>query len=588
MQQLLLTLLLCLCALALAENLNFRSPSTNHPGLEIPRPAAHLTKRSTPTVTPLQFTHGVASGDPYDTSVILWTRAVPSGVDSTKHLYRGAPASARVCVAWEISATEDFMSIADGGETETSGEVDYTVKVEAKRLRPFTTYWYRFRACGASGEVSEVGRTKTIPAEDDEVPGGLRFAVYSCANYAEGYFNAYGNVARKDSVDYVLHLGDYIYELPLPIILKERIPKPYKEAIQLRDYRLRIATYRTDEDLLLNHKLFPWIPVWDDHEVANNGYTGGSTASQIWMYLEWTSWEQRMHNGIRAYFEWMPIRQVQADDSLRIWRTFKFGKLASLIMLDTRYYSRDAGSEDTATITSEHRSILGAPQEQWLYNQLSDSQSRNATWNILGQQIQFSNLNETAIPWSKDAPLYYDGWAGYRANRRRVLEKVVEYGVENLVVLTGDYHTLWTADLTWDGDEGGRGGYEPVGGNGSLGIELAVTSVTSSCGYGALSYDDAHTVAANLVADNAELKWAEGYYRGYFELTITPDNLSAQYFSIPDILTRNSDELKVARWESEAGSNRLKRPFPNPTVGAVQGEIRDWAMPGGRGLRKKR
>lgn len=107
-------------------------------------------------------------------------------------------------------------------------------------------------------------------------------------------------------------------------------------------------------------------------------------------------------------------------------------------------------------------------------------------------------------------------------------------------------------------------------------------------GYGALSYDDAHTVAANLVADNAELKWAEGYYRGYFELTLTPDNLSAQYFSIPDILTRNSDELKVARWESEAGSNRLKRPFPNPTVGALQGEINDWAMPGGRGLRKKR
>lgn len=519
-QQLLLPLLclcmcLCLCArLALAENLNFRSPSTNHPTLEIPRPAAHLTKRSTPTITPLQFTHGVASGDPYDTSVILWTRAVPVGVDSTKHLYRGASASARVCVAWEISATEDFMSVVDGGETETSGEVDYTVKVEAKGLRPFTTYWYRFRACGApaGGEVSEVGRTKTIPAEDDEVPGGLRFAVYSCANYAEGYFNAYGNVARKDSVDYVLHLGyvytslslalsffpqtfffptilittpnsDYIYELPLPIILKERIPKPYKEAIQLRDYRLRIATYRTDDDLLLNHKLFPWIPVWDDHEVANNGYTGGSTASQIWMYLEWTSWEQRMHNGIRAYFEWMPIRQVQADDSLRIWRTFKFGKLASLIMLDTRYYSRDAGTENAATIASEHRSILGAPQEQWLYGQLSESRSRNATWNILGQQIQFSNLNETAVPWSKDAPLYYDGWAGYRANRRRVLEKVVEYGVENLVVLTGDYHTLWTADLTWGGDEGGRGGgYEPVGGNGSLGIELAVTSVTSSCG----------------------------------------------------------------------------------------------------------
>lgn len=109
---------------------------------------------------------------------------------------------------------------------------------------------------------------------------------------------------------------DYIYEVPLPVVLKDRIPKPFKEAVQLRDYRLRIATYRTDEDLLLNHQMFPWIPVWDDHEVANNGWRGGSFA-QIWMYLEWTTWKQRMHNGLRAYFEWMPIRQVDADDSMR-------------------------------------------------------------------------------------------------------------------------------------------------------------------------------------------------------------------------------------------------------------------------------
>lgn len=196
--------LFCILAVfrvASAENLNYRSPSINHPELGIQQ--SRLTKRSTPTATKLKFTHGVASGDPYPDSVIIWTRAVPDGVDQTKHLYRKAPA---VCVAWEISNSERFKRILDGGETETSGEVDYTVKVEAGNLQPFSTYYYRFKSC--DGEViSDVGRTKTIPSEDDDTIEKLRFAVYSCANYAEGYFNAYGNVARKDSVDYVLHLG---------------------------------------------------------------------------------------------------------------------------------------------------------------------------------------------------------------------------------------------------------------------------------------------------------------------------------------------------------------------------------------------
>lgn len=146
-------------------------------------------------------------------------------------------------------------------------------------------------------------------------------------------------------------------------------------------------------------------------------------------------------------------------------------------MLDTRYYDRDVG-ESPDLIDIEDRSIMGAKQEKWLFDRLEESQHRGATWKILGQQIQFSNLNETAINWSKDAPLYYDGWSGYQANRRRVLEKIVEFEVANTVVLTGDYHTLWTADITWADEHG----YEPFSGNGSLGIELAVTSVTSSCG----------------------------------------------------------------------------------------------------------
>jgi alkaline phosphatase D len=369
--------------------------------------------------------------------------------------------------------------------------------------------------------------------------------------------------------------------MPLPTTYKDRIPMPLKETIQLEDYRMRYATHRTDEDLLLSHKLLPWIPVWDDHEIANNGWRGGST-SPIWMQLELTSWEQRVRNGLRAYFEWMPVRQVDADDSMRIWRNFKIGKLADLILLDTRYYDRDETDRPDLRDV-EDRSIMGAKQEQWLYGQLEDSARRNVSWTVLGQQIQFSAINETAIgSSSKDLPLYWDGWSGYAANRRRVLEAMVSSNVSSPVVLTGDYHTLWTAELCWDD----LAGYDHVSGEGSLGLELAVTSVTSRNGYGPLSYQQSLEVSRRLVRDNAFLKWTEGYYRGYFELELRTEALEARYFAVPDVSRRNTEEREIARWKSEAGSRRFARPFGKVTEGALQEVVKEWALEGIMGERR--
>ena len=179
--------------------------------------------------------------------------------------------------------------------------------------------------------------------EDSEQPIGL--AVYSCSNYPNGYFNAYGNSARKDHVDYVLHLGDYIYEYEMGVPGRDaRATEPPREILTLYDYRTRIAQYRTDLDLLLSHQQFPWIPVWDDHEVANNGYRDGfskmNNTENSFLKDGGVSVDQRKMNAVRAYFEWMPIRQADLDDNLRIWRNFKMGKLFDLIMLDTRNYDR--------------------------------------------------------------------------------------------------------------------------------------------------------------------------------------------------------------------------------------------------------
>lgn len=210
-------------------------------------------------------------------------------------------------------------------------------QVEAQNLEPFTTYWYEFNVCGSDNK-SPLGRTKTTPAEDDDVTE-IGIAVYSCANFPFGFFNAYGNPVRKDSVDFVIHLGDYIYEYKNGDYGQGqsigRVPLPDKEIFSLYDYRKRLATYRTDQDLLASHQNFPWIPVWDDHEVADNTYRDGSSelnnTEDSFVKDGGVSVDQRKMNAVRAYFEYMPIRQVDMDDNLRIWRSFKLGNLADLI-----------------------------------------------------------------------------------------------------------------------------------------------------------------------------------------------------------------------------------------------------------------
>jgi alkaline phosphatase D len=269
-------------------NLNYRSPSVNHPslGISVRKVVKRHDPRSTFAAGSLNFTHGVASGDPYPNSVILWTRCSPTFDDVNNNsttsgfvpLYNPVPiyndtdeakpvSTSPVCLNWKIASDNKLSSVVDSGTVYTSSDVDYTVKVEATKLSPFTQYWYQFTVCN-SNQTSTVGRTKTTPAPNDNV-SGISLAIYSCSNFPFGFFNAYGNPVRKDSVDYVIHLGDYIYEYKNGDYgwgqSIGRVPLPDREIYTLYDYRKRYATYRTDLDLLASHQNFPWIPVWDDH-----------------------------------------------------------------------------------------------------------------------------------------------------------------------------------------------------------------------------------------------------------------------------------------------------------------------------------
>ncbi|ERF68055.1 hypothetical protein EPUS_06445 [Endocarpon pusillum Z07020] len=567
-------------------NINYDSPSFNHAvlGIDVPKvKARHLEKRDYTgwNTSSLNFTHGVASGDPYPDSVILWTRVSPFvendasniTVEGTVPLYsheteRYIRASTRpICVDWRVSANRNMSgAVVTTGRAYTTSDIDYTV--EAKGLEPFTSYYYQFNVCGA-GTSSPIGRTKTAPAEHDETPIGL--AVYSCSNYPTGYFNAYGNAARKDNVDYVLHLGDYIYETRAGVLGRDpRASNPPRIIFTLYDYRTRLAQYRTDLDLLLSHQQFPWIPVWDDHEIANNGWRGGYSAmnntEESFVRAGGISVDQRKMNAVRAYFEWMPIRQASLDDNLRIWRSFKMGKLFDLLMLDTRHYDRSIttlgwNNNYIYNISNEaSRTLMGSNQENWFYRQLSESAQRGATWRIIGNQLVFSRINTTSWFGTFENPYNGDQWDGYMANRNRTYQHLFDNNIGNNIMLAGDSHANWVSDLVWFDESD----YDPATGAGAVGVEFAGTAV-SSTGFGR-NISQATNQSRYLVRDNSELQWSEGYYRGYFELQISREKIDASYFGCPTVATRNPFELSLANFTVMAGANHLQRPVAGGTV----------------------
>lgn len=519
----------------------------------------------------LNFTHNVASGDPLSTSVLLWTRAAPAN--------DGKPdQSVPVCVSFKIFDNEALTgSPMDSGDAFSSWDVDFTVKVEASGLQPDTWYWYQFADCTNSSTVSPVGRTRTFANPNtpaDQVNGGvpLRLAVFSCSNFPNGFFNAYRVAHDNLSVDAFVHLGDYMYENKdsntghaIGRILSNR------ELAVINDYRLRLALYRTDSALVAAHASAPWITVWDDHEVANNGWKAGTSDSNDSVATggcafspSGTCFTDRLSAAVRAYHEWMPIRQVAADDKLRIWRNFRIGKLLDLTMLDTRNYDRDVTDVgyNLAFVKSiaddPQRSIMGSNQEQWFFDRLLKSKQRGATWRVVGQQVVFSQL-------LRRGSMDFDAWDGYRQNRQRILEHIQTNSIDNVVILAGDSHANWVSDLAFPNSTA----YDPVTGDGALGVEFAGTAVTSTSSFGSnISPANADAMSATIVAANPELQWSEGSFRGFFLLTVASDGLNATFYALRDIRTENTDAFASANFTVLPGQNRLQRPVAGGAVAA--------------------
>lgn len=341
------------------------------------------------------FDHGVASGDPLTDSVILWTRVTPA--DSSAESVR---------LSWEVSGSAEFTNLLAQGTGEAYIARDFTVKVDVRNLNPDTRYYYRFRTAAAT---SAVGKTRTLP---DLTSKHLKLAVVSCSNYPAGYFHVYGELAQRD-LDLVLHLGDYIYEYGPGGYASEqaaamgRESQPANELFTLDDYRARYAQYRSDADLQAVHASAPFLVVWDDHEIANDTYNGGAENHNEGE----GDFNERKLAAMRAYFEWLPIRPLDAasDDDLvmpsSIYRQFEWGDLVNLLMLDTRnearakplvitdYFNAATGAFDFeglfGDINDPSRSLLGAQQLDWLRSAMVSS---SATWQLLGQQVLMGRM----------------------------------------------------------------------------------------------------------------------------------------------------------------------------------------------------
>jgi alkaline phosphatase D len=462
------------------------------------------------------FAHGVASGDPLIDSVIIWTRV--------------SAQQAPVEVSWEVATDADLNNVVQRGVKTTSADSDYTLQVEVPSLSAGTTYYYRF-AVGDS--LSWVGRTRTLPASLDHA----RIAFTSCANYQNGYFSAYRAIAKRNDLDVWVHLGDYIYEYAPaiyadPALAATRSHQPPREAVMLDDYRGRYAQYRSDPDLLELHRQHPLIAVWDDHEFANNAYVGGAENHMP----DEGDWTARKRAGSRAFREWLPIRVVDADPVPKIFRSFKFGDLFDLIMLDTRMFARDKQTGEDATFgdtgdrtqwANPGRHIVGTEQEGWLLNELTMSSTRGARWRLIGNQVTFSQGRNPLDPNTPQGIIFSDFWDGYQADRDGVINALLQGGINNVVFLTGDIHSSWAYEISKNPFDASV--YDPAQQRNGFAIELVGPSVTSQALEGTPTAD----IAPQLVASvNPHIRFSEFTRKGYVLLDITTERLQAEWWYV--------------------------------------------------------
>ena len=457
------------------------------------------------------FTHGVASGDPAKDGVVLWTRYVPTnGLDTT--------------LAFELATDSKFSEVVSSGKTASLAENDFCVKVYVEGLEAGTTYYYRF----TDGVLhSTTGRTRTLPEQTDRI----KIGVVNCAKYTGGYYHAYEALSRMEDVDVVIHLGDYIYEggaakpgdSYYPAYLKTgRQHDPVHECLTLTDYRNRYAQYRSDPSLQKLHANFPMIVIWDDHEIAMKKHKKNKKGEKV----PNEKWEERRDFSIKAYHEWLPLRPAPFSE---IYRSFQFGNLVNLLMLDTRVCCRSAVPRTPASLRDTSRHIVGNQQLHWIFNEV---ESHDAHWNVFGNQIL---LAEKGKGWER--------WQGFPGDRDRLLRFIEGHDDKNFVFTTGNahnpHHYIIFNETKTD----------------TLLHELLPGSISSGNNSEKARYDPAIIAKEDKRLREAEnVLWFHQDSHGFIVLDLTPHQLQAKWFFVSNI--RNKEYELLQPYTVTLSSNR--------------------------------
>lgn len=508
------------------------------------------------------FRHGVASGDPTTRGAILWTRVSPP-----------AGHGAAVPVTWHVAEGDRPV---ESGQAEARPARDFTVKVEPGKLRPGRDYTYWFEA---NGTRSPVGRFRTLP---EGHTADAVFAVVSCQLYPGGFFNAYRQIAGLERLDAILHLGDYIYEYgregyggEMGRKLAREVDPPH-EIVTLADYRTRHAQYKADPDLQAAHARAAMIAVWDDHETANDSFTTGAQNHQPATEGDWA---KRKAAAMQAYFEWMPIRDpVPGRPWEAINRSFQFGDLATLAMVETRLLARSqqadalVGKTDPAAILKVRddpsREMLGAEQRRWLEGELAASVKAGRPWQVLGNQVVMARVpgpipdqllpadqlaavkasphakmvDDAVAGYRAGLPFNLDSWDGYPPARERLYESFRRAG-SRPIVLSGDSHAFWANALA---DDAGA----------AVASEFGTSAVSSPSPGDSLA---GLPLGQMLEAAGEEVLFCDQRAKGFILLTLTPERAAADYVAVSTITDRTHTAATLARFEVAASDRVLRK-----------------------------
>lgn len=529
------------------------------------------------------FYHGVASGDPTPTSVILWTRVTES-------------LSGDVELDWYVSPDTAFSVITAQGAVVTGAASDYTAKVLVSGLAPGSTYYYRFRS---GAKYSLTGRAHTLPEGPTD---HLRFGMVSCSNYEGGFFNAYAHLAARNDLAAVVHLGDYIYEYGINIYgsnLPGRTHQPEHELLSLTDYRTRYSLHRLDPDLIRLHQQHTFINVWDDHESANDSYTDGAQNHQP----SEGDWEVRKATARQAYFEWMPIA---GSPEQPIYRRFKYGDLCDLLMLDTRLEGRDAPPANFDDPDVPPRQMISPTQMDWLTQRLAAPDTR---WKLVGNQVLFSTFNvgfgAGALDGNPDFTnidsirqvenAFIDNWESYPGQRNSIIDTLQHQAIDNVVIISGDSHCSWAFDVTKEAvkyplasqlylptanpyQPATGEGYDKLTGAGSYAVEFGVPSVSSP------NFDEIFPAELATILEgylnapippfnleyNPHLKYVDLDRHGYVLLDVRPDTVQADYYYVPTQLMHSDSAYFGQAALTVNGQNHVQLSTLPSSPAAVQ------------------